>query len=123
MPSDPTVATDEALDRWYKRYDGRSDTPGVRVWMPTSLPNAYLLTTSHGCQQPDTLNPGPPMVHVRVGGVEFGGYLDDMEVLFAATVEAIGYVRRQYLEMCGAEGREPEVPFHVKIEREAATDA
>ncbi len=82
-----------AMDEWYAKHEGRSDSPTITVWMPRSLPSGRLDTIGHGCGQPDTLADGPIYGGVQIGGIEFRGLLDDIELLFAAAVEELARIR------------------------------
>ena len=82
-----------AMDEWYKRREGRTDRPRICVWMPSSLPCGHVQTMGHGCSQPETLPPGPIMGGITIGGVDFEGPLEDIELLFAAAVEELARIR------------------------------
>jgi len=82
-----------AIDEWYARYANYQDTASVSVWMPTSLPHARLQVTERGSQEAPVLPKGPPIAYVVVGGVSFGGYLADMELMFRAVLEQLADVR------------------------------
>lgn len=106
MSGEPPTKTVEAeivepdsarLTAWYERRDrsSRGDHPNVSVWWPGDPPTARLQTRGHGCNMPDTLPEGPLVAYFKIGGVEFGGYLDDMEWLLDAAREAVALVRWQ----------------------------
>ncbi|MCW2721190.1 hypothetical protein [Pseudonocardia sp.] len=91
-----------AQNDWYDKHGNGSDSPCVSVWNPTGLPNTYLNTLSHDCQKPDTLPDGPPIGNVIISGIQFGGPLDDLEMLFDAVREGVGNMRVQYENMLEA---------------------
>ena len=88
------------LIAWYGRSNaGGTDRPHISIWWPQEPPTARLQTIGHGCDRPDTLPNGPLMAHVRIGGIDFGGQLDDLEWLLDAAREAITVVRWQAEQM------------------------
>jgi hypothetical protein len=94
----------EATNAWYaKAGSDYSDRPSVSVWMPRALPSARLETVAHGCHEPDTLREGPAIAYVTISGVQFGGYLDELELLFDAVHEQITNVRGYHDELRAAE--------------------
>lgn len=89
-----TGVTESANDRWWKRHSGHTDRPSVRVWCPTSGPFGRLqtFTTSSG---DIALPKGQVLANITIGGVEFGGPLDDLELMFEAVAEWLGELRQQ----------------------------
>ncbi len=67
--------------------------------MPSSVPYARLQTTAHGCNEPDTLPEGPATAYITIAGVQYGGYLDELELLFDAVREQLANVRAYYNEL------------------------
>lgn len=60
-----------AMDAWYAKQRGGSDSPRVTVWSPTSLPECYVDTRNKGCNEPPTLPKHSRWCSLRMGGVEF----------------------------------------------------
>lgn len=102
MSDEPEYKT-EAQNRWYEKNShlkGLSrDRVNIDVWMPTDFPHSILKTYSGGCHDPDKLPDGPPIAHVTISGIRFGGYLDELEMLFDAVREQIENVRAEYERM------------------------
>lgn len=92
-----------AQERMWERNKDAADRPRVSVWFPASVPWSRLQTIGHGCQQPDTLPPGPPVAYLTMGGIEFGGYLEDLELMIAAAAEALEHTRSVFEEMQAAQ--------------------
>lgn len=89
------MADEQALTQMYESDDKGADTPRVSVWYPRSPPHGRLQTHSPGWHEPDVLPAGLTIAHVTVGGIDFGGPLDDLELLFKATSEVIAILREQ----------------------------
>lgn len=87
-----------AWDKHSEHWNGH-DKPSVTVWYPMEMPYARLKTLNNGCQEPETLPSGPAVVYVNISGVQFGGPLDDIELLFDAVREQIGITRSYYEEL------------------------
>lgn len=102
-PSMPT-----ANERWQALHPDGRDRPRISVWYPSEAPWARLQTIAHGCHEPDTLPAGPPIAYLTIGGVEFGGLLDELDLLLAAATETLGWVREQYEQMRAAEPKDRE---------------
>lgn len=88
-----------AQNEWYDKHGDGDDRLRVSIWMPTAMPGGRLQTRAHGCNEPDTLPEGPAIAYINISGVSFGGYLDDLELLFDAVREELGNVRIQYENM------------------------
>ena len=90
-----------AHERWCATHQGgrASDKPRVSVWMPDAPPMAYLRFQDNGCQTPITLPPGPAWVTLTLGGVQFDGYLDDIELLISATADVLRWERQRVEEL------------------------
>lgn len=84
-----TPASTSAVDRWYETHSVTSDRPHVAVWMPRAAPTAYLKVRDNGCHKPQTLPDGPLWVTLRLGGVQFDGYAEEIELLLAAALELV----------------------------------
>lgn len=98
------IYADTAHGKWAAKYSQKyGDHPRVTLWMPTAAPHARLQTNSHGCREPDTLPSGAPIAYLTIGGVEIGGYLEDLEMLLAASQDSLRWVREQYNTMLAIE--------------------
>ena len=99
--------SEKAIDEWYALRKGGSDKPSVSVWCPTSLPNVYVRTLNNGCTKPETLHdPENPWGTVTIGGVDFTAPYEELELMFAATMEMLAF-GRQRITRLQDEAREP----------------
>lgn len=97
-----------AHGKWAALHPKGRDYPRLSIWFPSETPSARLQTRAGGCQEPDTLPPGPPIAYLTISGVEFGGYLEELELLLAAAGDSLRWVREQYEQMV-ADGRAADV--------------
>ena len=88
-----------AHERWCAAHQRASDKPMVSVWMPEAPPTAYLRTQDNGCHAPLTLPPGPAWITLTLGGIQFDGYLDDIELLLAAAQDVVRWERERVEEL------------------------
>lgn len=89
----PDAEYEGATDEWYARRGGHPDRPSVSVWFPTSLPLVRLDTYFDG-QNEHLPSSGPITAHIVIGGVDIGGPLDDLELLWKAVQEQLIAIRR-----------------------------
>ncbi len=99
-----TVTPEAATDAWYEHAGGHQDTPRVSVWFPTSLPYGRLETrTVGGHHGKDVLPMGKTLAHVTISGIDFGGYLDDLEMMFRSVdeqIQRLRYIESELRELC-----------------------
>lgn len=84
-------------DEWYARHKNAPDHPMVRVWYPTSVPSVRLETRFDDEQE--HLYDGPIHAHVVVGGVDIGGKLEDLELLWRSVGEQLVEIRKYATEL------------------------
>lgn len=115
-----------ASERIYEKWPHGKARPSVRSWMPETVPFARCGVIAGCGDRPDTLPLGPVTAYLTLGGIEFGGYLTDLELQLEAAQEALAYARshaehlgamvategyhKGYLVRVEIDGREPEVP-------------
>lgn len=86
---------------------GRGDTPRISVWMPSAVPYGRVetRTVGDGFEQRDVLpDPERPIAYVTISGVQFGGYLSELEMLFAAVGDVMTMLRKSADNLGASDG-------------------
>ncbi len=90
--AEPVVS---AADRWYEKHGTWGpDRPDIRVWMPHDTPHVIVQTWTRGDGTQVPVNAPRVLVNVKIGGVDIGGYLDEMVEMFEVVQEALAGAKR-----------------------------